>query len=150
MRLVTSLLVLSFLPACTSGDSDSQATRGPTSADSAEYAAGLFDAAAFDTVSWETSAEAVERGLVVFEFSCEKCHGAGGAGDGGFVAGGDTLHPPSFLVEDWGYAEDREGLREEIFTGTGTEGMPHWGLEGLKYRDIDAVAAYIQEGLRSN
>ena len=143
------LLALStVLLACSSPDAQ-EARRGPTSADSAEYAASLFDASTFDTISWESSQEAVERGRVVFAFSCEKCHGTGGAGDGGFVADGDTLRPPSFLAPDWAFADDREGLRRQVFTGTGTEGMPHWGLEGLKYRDIDAVATYIQEGLRT-
>lgn len=142
------LLALTSLAACSPGDSDEQARRGPTSADSAEYAASIMDAEGFDTVTWESPLEAVERGKVVFEFSCRKCHGEGGAGDGGFVTAGDTLTPPSFLGEGWRFADDRESLRVEVFTGTGNEGMPHWGLEGLKYRDIDAVSAYILGGLR--
>jgi mono/diheme cytochrome c family protein len=107
-----------------------------------------FDPAAFDTISWENRQAAMERGATVFRFSCQKCHGVNGAGDGGFVQAGDTLRPPSFRVEDWRFAEDMDGLREMIFVGA-TEGMPHWGLEGLKYRDVDAVAQYIQGDLRN-
>ncbi len=62
---------------------------------------------------------------------------------------GDTLRPPSFLQADWRFAEDRDGLRKQVFTGN-AQGMPHWGFHGLKYRDIDAVAVYIQQGLRDS
>ena len=139
---------LAVLTACGPGEPAEEEVQGPTSADSTAMAAEMFDEAGFDTVSWDTHQAALDRGGVVFRFSCEKCHGATGAGDAGFVAGGDTLRPPSFLAETWRFAEDREGLRREIFTGTGMEGMPHWGLEGLKYRDIDAVSIYITETLR--
>ncbi len=61
---------------------------------------------------------------------------------------GDTLRPPTFLGADWQFAEDHDALRRHIFVGT-TGGMPHWGIEGLKPRDIDAVATYIQTRLRS-
>jgi mono/diheme cytochrome c family protein len=108
----------------------------------------MYDPANFDSISWEAPAEAIERGATVFRFSCQKCHGPTGAGDGGFVQGGDTLHPPSFLEADWRFAEDRDGLREAVFVGA-VEGMPHWGMEGLKYRDVDAVAIYIQDDLRN-
>ena len=107
-----------------------------------------YDASAFDSISWETSAAASERGQVVFRFSCEKCHGVEGRGDAGFVTQGDTVRPPSFRDPDWRFAEDHEGLRRHIFVGTAA-GMPHWGLEGLKPRDIDAVATYLRGTLRS-
>lgn len=145
-RLVAILIVV-VLPACGSPDVEEQA-QGPTSADSTEYAASLYDPAAFDTVSWETHEAALERGGVVFRFTCSRCHGETGAGDGGFVTQGDTLRPPSFLEPDWRFAQDREGLKKEIFTGTGNPGMPHWGLEGLGYRDIDALSRYLTETLR--
>lgn len=107
-----------------------------------------YDATAFDSISWETNTAAAERGAIVFRFSCEKCHGTEGLGDAGFVAQGDTVRPPSFRAADWRFADDHEALRQHIFVGT-AQGMPHWGLEGLKARDIDAVATYIREGLRS-
>lgn len=136
--------LLAAASGCGSPDAAEEQAHAPTSADSAEYAATLFDASAFDSVTWETTQAALDRGGVVFRFSCRKCHGEGGAGDGGFVADGDTLRPPSFLDPAWQFADDLDGLRQEIYTGTGVEGMPHWGLEGLKYRDIDAVAKYLQ------
>jgi len=120
---------------------------GPTSADSVVMAAGMYDPASFDSIQWETPEAALERGSIVFSFSCARCHGPEGAGDGGFVSQGDTLHPPSFRAEDWGFAEDPDSLRAKVFTGA-EGGMPHWGLEGLRYRDIDAVTTYILDGLR--
>ncbi len=39
------------------------------------------------------------------------------------------------------------GLRKYIFSGN-VAGMPYWGLVGLHYRDIDAVARYITGYLR--
>ncbi len=38
-------------------------------------------------------------------------------------------------------------LRRYIFSGN-VAGMPYWGLVGLKYRDIDAVARYLVGPLR--
>lgn len=136
-----------LMVACQGGE-PAEEQSAPTGADSVAAALAAFDPAAFDSISWDTHEAALERGGVVFRFSCRKCHGEGGAGDGGFVASGDTLQPPSFLTEEWQFADDREALRQHIFTGT-ADGMPHWGLEGLKYRDIDAVSYYILETLRT-
>ena len=119
----------------------------PTAADSVVIASGMYDPANFDTVRWESQEARLERGSVVFNFSCARCHGPTGAGDAGFVTRGDTLKPPSFLADDWGFAGDRDGIRAKIFTGA-EGGMPHWGLEGLQYRDVDAVTTYILEELR--
>jgi mono/diheme cytochrome c family protein len=91
---------------------------------------------------------ALERGGVVWRASCEKCHGGRGRGDGEAVEPlGLEGKVPSFLAEDWEYAEDYEALRRRIYTGT--EGgmphwMPHWAFHGLGYRDIDAVVAYVE------
>jgi mono/diheme cytochrome c family protein len=121
---------------------------GPTGADSVAMAVAQFDAAGFDTVQWESQQAALDRGVTVFNFSCMKCHGPEGKGDGEFVTQGDTLVPPDITAPDWQFVEDHQALRERIYTGT-AEGMPHWGLEGLKYRDIDAVATYMRLGLRN-
>ncbi|HEX9885193.1 MAG TPA: c-type cytochrome [Longimicrobiales bacterium] len=101
-----------------------------------------FDAAGFDTIQWTTVEDATVRGSVVFNYSCVRCHGEQGYGDAGFVTQGDTLRPPSFHDAEWALAGDFFGLRQRIYTGT-ENGMPHWGLAGLKYRDIDAVARFI-------
>jgi mono/diheme cytochrome c family protein len=105
-----------------------------------------FDPAMFDTVTWESQAAAEERGAVVYQYSCRKCHGEGGMGDAGFVMQGDTLRPPSFRGEDWAYDQDRAALLERIFIGA-EEGMPHWGLH-LGAKDMDAVATYILGAFR--
>lgn len=150
--LATGLILLSALMACNSGadeEAANAAAEAERQAQADEFAAAQasFDPAGFDTVSWETPQEALERGATVFRFSCQKCHGPTGEGDAGFVMGGDTLAPPSLIGEDWRFMEDLDGLREQVYIGT-VDGMPHWGLEGLKYRDVDAVARYILEDLR--
>jgi len=124
-----------------------EAMRLAAQQDSVMLAESMFDPAAFDTITWESQEALMERGSVVWGISCSKCHGAYGEGDGGFVQRGDTLRPPSFLADDWRFADDELGLRRQVFTGT-AEGMPHWGFYGLKYRDIDAVATFIRERLR--
>lgn len=121
----------------------------PTPADTVETALAAFDAAAFDTIAWDTEADAVVRGSIVFQYSCAKCHGTQGLGDGEFVTQGDTLKPPSFAAEAFQFRDDLEGLRQHVFTGT-VGGMPHWGMEGLQYRDIDAVGRFILEQFTSN
>lgn len=124
-----------------------EAARAAAQADSVMLAESMYDPAAFDTITWETREAALERGSVVWGISCAKCHGPNGEGDGGFVQRGDTLSPPNFLARDWRYADDPPGLKQQVFVGT-TEGMPHWGFYGLKFRDIDAVATFIKVRLR--
>jgi len=154
-RSLSMLLLLASAPlfaACGGPDeaevaAAEEAARVQAQADSVMLAGSMYDPAAFDTIAWPTPQDKMDCGAVVWGVSCSKCHGRTGSGDGRFVMNGDTLMPPSFLTEDWQYAEDREGLRTQVFTGT-AEGMPHWGFYGLKFRDIDAVATYIQERLR--
>ena len=109
-------------------------------------ASAAFDASVFDTVTWEDAEKRLARGQQVYNFSCTKCHGAEGLGDGGFVRGADTLRPPSFREPTWRMAGDEAAIRQAIFVGT-AENMPHWGLEGLKAEAIDAVSHYIMQGL---
>lgn len=137
-------LLLVAMGGCGGGNGDAEAR---ATVDSVALARQAFDTAAFDTITWAADSAATNRGQIVFMYSCRKCHGEGGRGDGGFVMNGDTLRPPSFLAPDWRFANDRAALRAYIFAGN-EKGMPHWGLVGLKAKDIDAVARYIQEVLR--
>jgi len=116
-------------------------------ADSLRIAQEAFDPAAFDTLTWESQQARVDRGAVVYRYSCVDCHGATGEVETAVVFRGDTLNPPSLIEEDWALAEDFEALRRAIFTGTG-EGMPHFGIVGLGAKDIDAVIGYIQLAIR--
>jgi mono/diheme cytochrome c family protein len=151
-RTLLTVLVIPGIGACGGPDetelaAEAEAMRSAAHADSVMLAESMYDAAVFDTITWETPEAAMERGEVVWAVSCMKCHGVFGAGDAGAVVRGDTIRPPSFLEDDWRFADDHEGLRRQVFTGT-AEGMPHWGFYGLKYRDIEAVATYIREELR--
>ena len=124
-------------------EAEAQAARQDSLLAAAEAA---YDPSVFDTLTWEDSEARMARGAQVYNFSCSKCHGPEGLGDGGFVRAGDTLRPPSFREPTWPLAADEAAIRQAIFVGTG-ENMPHWGLEGLKAEAIDAVTFYIVEGL---
>ncbi len=145
MRISPLILTAVFVAAC-GGEAPEPEQQDPTAADSVAAAMAQFDPAAFDTVTWESHDDAVVRGSVVFSYSCARCHGVHGEGDGGFVTQGDTLRPPDFTETDWRFLGDLEGLREFVYVGA-TGGMPHWGLEGLKYKDVDAVAKFLIDGL---
>lgn len=116
-------------------------------ADSLRMAQEAFDSAAFDTVTWESPQARVDRGAVVYRYSCVRCHGDTGEAEATVVFRGDTLNPPSLIQEEWVFADDDPGLRGAIFTGT-AEGMPHFGLMGLGAKDVDAVTGYIQLAMR--
>lgn len=118
-----------------------------TRADSAKMVEAAFDSTVFDTLQWQSEDAAIERGGLVYRISCSTCHGERGLGDRGFVFQGDTLRPPSFVEAGWAYANDLPGLRRRIFTGS-VVGMPYWGLVGMTYKDVDAVARYITGVLR--
>lgn len=116
-------------------------------ADSVAEAEALYDPAAFDTISWAVVDSAVARGQIVFLYSCRKCHGPTGRGDGDLALEHD-LAMPDFTVDEWEYDGDLEGIRHRVFVGHDSE-MPNWGLHGLSPRDIDAVANYILGRLRA-
>ena len=144
MRWIATSLAATLLTVGCGGGEPPQ-TEIPAGPDSTALAQEAYDPTMFDTVTWETQQEAIERGQVVYRFSCLKCHGERGQGEAGFVRAGDTLRPPSFRDPGWAYADDKAGIREQVFIGT-AESMPHWGLVGLTPRDVDAVAIYIMEG----
>ncbi len=147
------LVVALFAVACgpTEEEIAAEAAAAAAAAQDSMMAAAerMFDASVFDTVTWETPQKRADRGAQVYTFSCARCHGDDGLGDAGFVMAGDTLRPPSFREPTWPLAGDENAIRRAIFVGT-KEGMPHWGLEGLKAEAVDAVAAYILEGLGSD
>lgn len=147
-RSFTIIAALAWIGAC-GGERPVQEAAMESSgrADSVQIADSVFDATAFDTIAWKNQQEALDRGGLVYRISCSKCHGDGGRGNANFVFQGDTLRPPSFLTKEWRFANDPMGLRKQIFTGN-VAGMPYWGLVGLKYRDLDAVARYITDFLR--
>jgi mono/diheme cytochrome c family protein len=139
-----SIVAAVVLSACSEPVRQAQAP-----ADSVAIASALLTEESFDTIHWAADTAAVNRGAIVWQFSCQKCHGSDGRGDGGFVLRGDTLRPPTLVHEEWRFAHDPAGLRRQVFVGT-DNGMPHWGLVGLKLRDVDAVAHYINEVLRAH
>lgn len=148
MRGAGVLAAVLVLGACADGGDQPAVSADQAQADSVVFAAEQFDASVFDTITWDADTAAVARGRVVWAFSCRKCHGTTGMGDAGFVLRGDTLRPPSFIEPDWSLAGDPAAIHLQIFTGN-TEGMPHWGLVPLPYRDIDAVTQFILEDMRA-
>jgi mono/diheme cytochrome c family protein len=141
-RLPLALMLPLMLAACGGGGGGEQAN---TPSDSVALALEQYDPALFDTISWTSDSSEVNRGGIVWAFSCKKCHGQLGKGDGNQVIDGDTIRPPDFTTQ-WRFGTDDEGLMKAIYAGS-AEGMPHWGLSGLKPRDIDAVATYVQKVL---
>ena len=137
--IATASLVAAGLTACDDGqestmDGDARATA---------QAAAEYDEEIFDTVAWASDSAAVNRGRDIYTWVCAECHGESGLGDAGRVVDGDTLRPPSFQAEDWGFADDPEALWQRIYVGT-TLGMPHWGVRRMQPRDIVAVERYIR------
>lgn len=147
MRRIALPLALALATVTCGPSAEDQAAEAAAAAaareDSLQTASmAAYDASVFDTLTWESPEERLERGSQVYNFSCARCHGPQGLGDAGFVRQGDTLRPPSFREPTWAMAGNIDAIRRAIFVGT-AEGMPHWGLEGLKPEAVDAVAAYI-------
>jgi mono/diheme cytochrome c family protein len=116
-------------------------------ADSVARATEMYDAAVFDTITWETENARWERGGVVWSFTCQRCHGSDGKGHGPDATNFD-MAVPDITAADWPYAGDIPAIRERIFVGHDSE-MPSMGLIGLTYRDVDASAHYIDDLLRT-
>lgn len=150
-RRIAALAYVALLGSCRP-DADEQTAESAESlrlarADSVAQAEAVYDAAAFDTVAWPSQEARIERGRVVWNFSCQKCHGEWGHGDGE-LAREHEIDMPDLTVADWEYEGDVPAIRHRIFVGHESE-MPNWGLHGLGPRDIDAVATWIVEGVRS-
>ncbi len=136
-------LLLPALGAC-GGDDDGASSSATAGAPVA--AVGAPDPALFDSIAWPDGGAALDRGATVYAYSCAKCHGDSGRGDGGYRLQGRLLRPPSFRADDWRFANDLAGLRAYVHAGN-DQGMPHWGEVGLTPRDIDAVARYVTRRL---
>lgn len=145
--LLFAAVLLFGLTGCGPPPPEDRQSEAAARADSVAMAALSFDETAFDTIVWESEDAADDRGRLVYSISCSKCHGPSGRGDGDFLFQGDTLRPPSFVAPEWGFADAPLELRRYIFSGS-VIGMPYWGLVGLEYRDIDAVASFISGPLR--
>lgn len=136
------------------GDGDQKMTaaqqdsaRDAARADSVELAMAQYDPAAFDTIQWGSWEKRIERGETVWRWSCVKCHGSEGRGEG-TLAEDYGLEMPDLAAEDWHYAGEPDSIRRRIYVGHRSE-MPSWGLYGLNYRDVDATVEYILEVIRS-
>ena len=155
MRLpvVAATVAVMALTACGGGPSaeeqraEADAARRAARADSVAKAAAAYEAAAFDSIQWASDNEMWDRGGVVWSFSCQTCHGTDGMGQGE-TAVAASLEMPNLVAVDWDKAGDLAAIRRSIYVGHESQ-MPSWGLVGLKYRDIDAVAHYIDDLLRA-
>lgn len=157
-RMVAGLMVVLLFgtTACGSGDGeadempavDTEATLRAARADSVAQATEMYEAAVFDTLTWDSDNVRWERGGVVWAFTCQRCHGADGTGNGEDAVTFD-IEMPDMTAADWRYADDLPAIRERIFVGHETE-MPSMGLIGLAYTDVDAAAHYINDLLRSS
>lgn len=142
LRSPVFLLLPLFLTAC-GGDALPEASDlDAAGAGAAVAAVPSPDPALFDSIAWPDTRAALDRGATVYAYSCARCHGDSGRGDGKYRLQGRLLQPPSFLAEDWRFGNDLPGLRQAVHLGT-DQGMPHWGDMGLTPRDTDAVARYV-------
>ncbi len=151
IRILSALLAVAVISACGGPSAEEQRAAATEArlvarADSVAQAAAAYEAAAFDTIQWPSDNDMWERGGVVWSFSCQTCHGSDGQGMGE-TAVSANLDMPNLVAVDWDKAGDLPEIRRAIFVGHESE-MPSWGLVGLKYRDIDAVANYIDGLLR--
>ena len=122
-----------------------EAAERAAAARSAEEADRHFDPAAFDTVDFSSEYARAERGRVVYEHSCARCHGTDGRDIGPYAREkGMEVDSMSALLRP--YRGDIASIRRAIFVGH-AHGMPAWGLTELSPADVDAVAFFIEERL---
>lgn len=107
----------------------------------AEYSPALFD-----SLAWDGPDERATAGAGVWASHCRSCHGTLGRGDTDY-AREQGLEVPSLVRADWPY-DSLDAVRRRIYTGH-PAGMPTWGVAGISPREIDAVAYYLADVLRS-
>ncbi len=152
-KTIVGLFLVLLLSACSGGADeempavDQEEALRAARADSVAQAAEMYDAAVFDTLTWENDNARWERGGVVWSFTCQRCHGADGTGHGPDAVT-FNIQVPDMAAADWRYADDIPATREFIFVGHDSE-MPSLGLIGLPYSDVDASTHYIHDLLRS-
>ena len=110
-----------------------------------DAAAATYDAATFDSVSWQNDSVRALQGNTVYAEMCRRCHGTLGMGDTDY-ARERGLEIPSLVEPQWALA-DLDSLRKVIYVGH-EEGMPIFGAEGISPREIDGAAYYVLEVLR--
>lgn len=151
-RISAGMAIILLLSACGGGGEEvpevsKEETLRAARADSVARAEEIYDAAVFDTLTWEDDNARWERGGVVWAFTCQRCHGADGKGQGeDAVKFG--IEVPDMTAADWQYADNIPAIRRSIFVGHESE-MPSMGLIGLSYPDADAAAHYVNDLLRS-
>ena len=118
----------------------------PDREEQVQVATGRYHQADFDTIAWPDSAQLLTVGNEIFAANCRKCHGPLGEG-GTEYAATQGLEVPSLVRPDWPY-DSIGAVRERVFAGHAA-GMPSWGIGRLTLREIDAVARYVQDVLRS-
>jgi cytochrome c len=147
MRLTVLSFAAVMAAACGGGEEvtveEQQQALRAARADSVAQAEAVYDPAVYDTISWENDGERWERGGVVWSFTCQRCHGADGKGQGADAVGFD-IEVPDLTSADWELAGDVEAIRHVIFVGHDSE-MPSMGIVGLSYKDTDAAAHYIND-----
>jgi thiol-disulfide isomerase/thioredoxin len=82
----------------------------------------------------------VKRGRVLYQVSCQNCHGPEGHGDGSTAA---SLKPPprDFAKHPWRTSPDKESIRKVIIEGIPGTTMP--GARNMAEKDVDALVALV-------
>ena len=140
-RLALFLALAAGLAACTEKE-----YHPPSEEQRVAQADSMYEAAAFDTVTWTADSLRIQRGNLVYASECRRCHGPLGRGNTPYTRE-RQLPVPSLVEPDWAYAGDLDSVRYRIFVGHAS-GMPQWGVGRLTPREIDAAAAYILRQLR--